>query len=336
MKLKNGEKIDHIYSDQIQIIQDKEAFSFSLDTILLAAGCLDYIKDRDQIVEFCAGNCAASIYLAHRSEAHFKTIEIQEHAYDQGKRSIELNHLENRVEPFLGDVNDAVKFVGRQNNMVLVNPPYFKVAPGHVVNPNEKKAIARHEILVDLEHIILQASQVLKNKGRLVMVHRPERLGEICYFCQKYNLPVKKIQPYSSSAEKESNLLVITASKNGASDGLILKSPIITQTSDGHYNPEINQYLLAQEADVKKNYYFYVLLCNDNTLYGGFTTDLQQRLNAHNSGKGAKYTKSRRPVKMIYHECFNDKQQALKREYWFKHHSRSWKEQFLKDHNVTI
>lgn len=168
------------------------------------------------------------------------------------------------------------------------------------------------------------------------MVHRPERLGEICYFCQKYNLPVKKIQPYTSSSHKESNLIVITASKNGASDGLILKSPIVTQTSDGHYNPEINQFLLAQEEELKKKYYFYVLLCNDNTLYGGFTTDLKQRLNAHNSGKGAKYTKSRRPVKMIYHECFNDKQQALKREYWFKHHSRSWKEQFLKDHNVTI
>ena len=76
--------------------------------------------------------------------------------------------------------------------MVLVNPPYFKVAPGHVVNPNEKKAIARHEILVDLEHIILQASQVLKNKGRLVMVHRPERLGEICYFCQNIIYRSKK------------------------------------------------------------------------------------------------------------------------------------------------
>ena len=77
MKLKNGEKIDHIYSDQIQIIQDKEAFSFSLDTILLAAGCLDYIKDRDQIVEFCAGNCAASIYLAHRSEHISKLLKFK-------------------------------------------------------------------------------------------------------------------------------------------------------------------------------------------------------------------------------------------------------------------
>lgn len=334
MKLKDGEKIDHIYSDQIQIIQDKQAFSFSLDTVLLAANCLDYIKDRDQIVEFCAGNGAASIYLAYRSEAHFKTIEIQEHAYDQSKRSLELNHLENRIEPFLGDVNDAVRFVGRQNNLVLVNPPYFKVAPGHKVNPNEKKAIARHEILIDLEHIIFQASQVLKNKGRLVMVHRPERLGEICYYCQKYNLPVKKVQPYCSNDAKECNLIVIVASKNGANDGLILKNPIVTQTENGHYNPEISQYLLADDKQLEQKYYFYVLLCSDNTFYGGFTTNLDHRLNAHNSGKGAKYTKSRRPVKMIYHETFLDKQQALKREYWFKHHTRVWKEQFLKEHNV--
>ncbi|GKS80368.1 hypothetical protein LPAF129_00530 [Ligilactobacillus pabuli] len=83
-----------------------------------------------------------------------------------------------------------------------------------------------------------------------------------------------------------------------------------------------------------KQYFFYVCLCADQTLYGGFTTDLKRRLEQHNSGKGAKYTRNRRPVKMIYHEEFSNKSAALKAEYAFKHQSRAKKELYLKQHGV--
>lgn len=91
-------------------------------------------------------------------------------------------------------------------------------------------------------------------------------------------------------------------------------------------------------ADKTKKYYFYVLLCADQTLYGGFTDDLERRLATHNAGKGAKYTrpKTRRPLKMIYHEVFNDKSSALKAEYAFKHQSRAAKLKYLAGHNVKI
>ncbi len=61
-------------------------------------------------------------------------------------------------------------------------------------------------------------------------------------------------------------------------------------------------------------YFVYILVCCDETLYCGYTNDLEARLAAHNSGKGAKYTKSRIPVQMVYHECFKTKSEALKRE----------------------
>ncbi|CAJ1228228.1 GIY-YIG nuclease family protein [Lactiplantibacillus xiangfangensis] len=87
-----------------------------------------------------------------------------------------------------------------------------------------------------------------------------------------------------------------------------------------------------------KNYYFYVLLCADQTLYGGFTDNLQRRLATHNAGKGAKYTRprTRRPLQLIYHEVFNDKSSALKAEYAFKHQSRAAKLKYLALHNVNI
>ncbi len=58
----------------------------------------------------------------------------------------------------------------------------------------------------------------------------------------------------------------------------------------------------------------YILKCSDGTLYTGWTNDIEKRLKAHNEGKGAKYTKSRRPVKLVYFETFETRQEAMKRE----------------------
>ena len=71
--------------------------------------------------------------------------------------------------------------------------------------------------------------------------------------------------------------------------------------------------------------YVYILKCSDNTLYTGWTTSLEKRLKAHNSGKGAKYTKPRLPVEIVYFEEFQDKKDAMKREYSIKQLSREEK-----------
>ena len=71
--------------------------------------------------------------------------------------------------------------------------------------------------------------------------------------------------------------------------------------------------------------YVYILKCSDNTLYTGWTTSLEKRLKAHNSGKGAKYTRVRLPVEIVYFEEFEDKKEAMKREYAIKQLSRQEK-----------
>ena len=74
-----------------------------------------------------------------------------------------------------------------------------------------------------------------------------------------------------------------------------------------------------------KMHYVYLLRCSDGTLYCGWTTDLEKRLEAHNAGTGAKYTRSRRPVEMVYHEVFEEKADALRREWAVKRMSRKQK-----------
>ncbi|MTV81300.1 GIY-YIG nuclease family protein [Secundilactobacillus folii] len=92
------------------------------------------------------------------------------------------------------------------------------------------------------------------------------------------------------------------------------------------------------EKQSTQKYYFYVLLCADNTLYGGFSTDVYKRFEAHQQGRGAKYTrvKSRHPLKLIYFETFLTKSAALKAEYAFKHQSRRAKERYLKARGIKI
>ena len=80
-------------------------------------------------------------------------------------------------------------------------------------------------------------------------------------------------------------------------------------------------------------FYTYILSCDDGTLYCGYTNDLKKRILKHNSGKGAKYTRSRLPVKLEYYEEFNEKSLAMKRESEIKKLSRTEKLKLLKTPN---
>ena len=75
--------------------------------------------------------------------------------------------------------------------------------------------------------------------------------------------------------------------------------------------------------------YTYILRCADGTYYCGWTNDLEKRLAAHNSGKGSKYTRTRRPVEMVYHESFETKEEAMSREWHIKQLSRAQKEALI-------
>ena len=76
--------------------------------------------------------------------------------------------------------------------------------------------------------------------------------------------------------------------------------------------------------------YTYIVKCSDGTFYTGWTNDLTRRMEAHNQGRGAKYTKARRPVTLIYYETFETKEEAMKREYATKRLSRKEKEELIR------
>ncbi|MFC5558921.1 GIY-YIG nuclease family protein [Ureibacillus thermophilus] len=81
----------------------------------------------------------------------------------------------------------------------------------------------------------------------------------------------------------------------------------------------------------KDKHYFYVLECADSSFYAGYTNDLERRVNQHNAGKGAKYTRAKRPVKCIYYEIYETKEEAMRAEYGFKQLKRSEKMKYIRE-----
>ncbi len=86
----------------------------------------------------------------------------------------------------------------------------------------------------------------------------------------------------------------------------------------------------AQGAAMDKQWFVYMLRCRDDTLYTGVTTDVSARFKAHSSGKGAKYTRSRRPLELVYTEICPDKPTAFRREWQIKHLTREEKRKLIK------
>ena len=82
------------------------------------------------------------------------------------------------------------------------------------------------------------------------------------------------------------------------------------------------------------NNYTYILKCRDGSLYTGWTNDLERRIREHNAGKGAKYTKGRRPVELVYYETFATKQEAMKREAEVKRLNREGKIELIHSQKV--
>ena len=137
-----------------------------------------------------------------------------------------------------GNIKDASQIFGRSVfDVVTCNPPYMNENHG-LKNPELPKAIARHEILCNLEDIVRETAIVLKPGGRFYMVHRPRRLVEIIEMLSKYHLEVKRLRPVYPMVGKEANMVLLEAVKGGK-PLLKLEEPLIIYKEQGVYHDEI-------------------------------------------------------------------------------------------------
>lgn len=234
----------------VYIYQDDEGFLFSLDSVLLSNFVTIKLTDK-KIIDLCCGNAPIPMLLSFRTKARIFGVEVQEDIYQLGVDSIKENKMDEQIEMICGDVNKLKdKNLVESFDVVTCNPPYFKYQNDSLVNLNDKKTIARHELLIKLGDIIKMGSYLLKNGGTFALVHRPDRLIEIIELMKANHLEPKKMRLVYPKKDREANMILIEGVKNGKT-GLKLLSPMIIHDEDGNYNEEVRK-MFGSDNDVEK------------------------------------------------------------------------------------
>ena len=219
-------EINDLYDYGYKIVQKSDYFKFSLDSMLLANFVNINMSD-SKLLDFCTGNCPIPIILSN-SIKNIVAFEVQKEIYELGDESLKLNNINN-----VKLINDDIKNIGNYYvegyfDIITCNPPYFKVIDSSRINDNNVKAIARHEILIKLEDIVSLAYKFLRDKGKLYIVYRPDRLMELLKLFDKYKFGVKKLQCCYNNSDSLSSMILIEAMKNGQDDLKIL-APLYTE-----------------------------------------------------------------------------------------------------------
>ena len=222
-ELRDGERLDELQRNGYRIIQDPKRFCFGMDAVLLAG--FARVKPEERVLDLGTGTGIIPILLEARTKGKcFTGLEIQPESADMAKRSVALNGLQERIRIVTGDIKEANRlFGGGSHHVVTCNPPYMIDHHG-LKNPQQPKAIARHEILCTLE-VLREGAKTLRPGGRFYMVHRPFRLAEILTCLCGYGLEPKRIRFVHPYTDREPNMILIEALKGGRQGMTVEKKP---------------------------------------------------------------------------------------------------------------
>lgn len=218
INLKSNECIEDLQFNNLYIIQEVDGYRFTSDAVLLAN--FAKVKKGGSLVDLCSGSGVIGILTSAKNNVgHTYLVEIQKNLADMSRRSVEYNQLSN-----ISVINTPLQGVYRQIgegviDTVVCNPPYKKGGTAKLINDNESIAIARHEITVTLEEIILEASKLLKFGGEFYIVNKEERLTDMMVLCRQYKLEPKELKIRTST--KGANIVLLKCKKGGKS-GLII------------------------------------------------------------------------------------------------------------------
>lgn len=224
-----------------KILQQQKNFCFGIDAVLLADYAKSSIKKNHLVTDLGTGTGIIPLLLEASTNAkHISALEIQSESAQMAAKSVELNNLQDKIKIICGDIKSVQQYFPKgQMDVVTCNPPYMINEHGKQ-NPGDSKAIARHEVLCNLEDVIKAADYLLKPQGHFFMIHRPFRLSEIFVTLSKYKLEPKRMQLIQPHYDEEPNMVLIDAVK-GARSRIAVEKPLIVRKQDGTYTEEIEE-----------------------------------------------------------------------------------------------
>lgn len=207
------EVLEDMMMDGLKIVQDTRLYRFTSDSVLLSR--FAKAKKGDNVADFCAGSgiVAFHFYALNKQTQglKFTLFELQEELSALSKKTALYNGFENFAFE-QGRLQDIKKEYNEKFSLVLCNPPYEK---GGFDNDEYAKAICRKEITINLKEIARAAAFALKFGGRLCILHRADRLAEVCYTLHEVGIEVKKIQFVGGRCGSKPYLVMIEGVKGG-------------------------------------------------------------------------------------------------------------------------
>ena len=224
-EIRPGERLDDLQIGGLELIQDPEKFCFGVDAVFLS----DFVRVRpgESVLDLGTGNGIIPVLLSAKTEArHITGLEIQADTAEMARRSVAHNHLEDRIDIVTGDIKEAAElFRPAFFDVITTNPPYMLADHG-IRNPDDAKAVARHEILCTLDDILRESMRLMQDKSRFYMIHRPFRLTEIMIKMHEYKIEPKRIRFIHPYIDKEPTMVLIEGVR-GAKPRVTVEPPLM-------------------------------------------------------------------------------------------------------------
>lgn len=226
------DKLDYIPKTNFKMKHVDKSYSFGVDSIILSN--FSKMKNNKRLIDIGSGSGILSLAcLSYYGLEKVYSIEIQDEKAKLLKENLKINNIEN-IKVINDDLNN-VKLNENSVDYIITNPPYYKKG-SNIKNEKDEFLISRQEIKMNLDDIFDFSNKVLKDRGKLFMIHKPERLVDIIQKCK--NLKLKRIKFVQSKVELKPVFVLLEFVKN-ANDGLLFENPLIIYDENGKYTKDM-------------------------------------------------------------------------------------------------
>lgn len=191
MILNNNEYMEFLESSGQKIIVNNNLFKITNDPLLLADFCRENIKKSGTLLDIGAGNGILPLLLCNINLTEISAVEIQKNSFDCLEKNIDLNSLSDKIIPYHTDINDF--FPDFEFDYIISNPPYYRENSGSL-SQSEEISIAKFEIKMTLDNLILNIKRLLKNHGTFYIIIIPGRLNDVLKAIYFQRLNISKLR----------------------------------------------------------------------------------------------------------------------------------------------
>ena len=222
-------EVPHISKDMgLDIIQPRDGYRFSVDSLLLARFCR--IRPQDSVLDLGTGCGIIALTLASmHPEISITAVEIQEELIKTAVTNVKNNGFQHRIKVIQGDLNNISHLIFAQcMDHVVSNPPYRHPVSGRICK-NSMDALARHEILTNIRQVINAARYVLRPGGRFSLIFPAERLAELISLLVKNRLEPKRLQMVHPSNRQKARMCLVEACRDAGHELHVLPPIFLNQ-----------------------------------------------------------------------------------------------------------